>query len=259
MVAAVAFSALLACDLAVYVASQDRAVLYSEGDASGTAYQQFRVLEAAEGADVLEGTQSVLGSAPLWCPGASSQVARGIAGLSGAQDSGGVVLAVSPTLGGSAFERDNLSALSPFEGAIPGELNIVLRFAATGSEGPGVTFSKAEVHYVHLDLRLQAAVSRCEAAATAVVQALARPASNCSSAAIGAEVAAAVRAQARAAAGEGFTLALTYSVSASPACSVGFEVRLAQAAVQGLSSTFGVAFYYGWRVTVAAPAPPARE
>ncbi|MDG6908808.1 MAG: hypothetical protein JRM89_02250 [Nitrososphaerota archaeon] len=258
MVAAVVFSALLVCDLAVYVASQDRAVLYSEGDASDAMYQQFLVLESAGGADVLLGAEAMLASAPLWCPTASSVVARGVAALSDVQASGGVYLSVHAEVGGPSSVADNLSALSPLEGSVPGDVNILLRFDSTGSEGPGVSFAKAEAHYVHLGLRLRAAVSSCEAAAAAVAGALSLPAANCSSGALGEEAAAALRSQARSALDEGFALSLSYSVSAAPACSVSFEVHLSQAGIQGLSSKFAVRFSYGWRVSVAEPASPGK-
>ena len=258
MVAAVVFSALLVGDLAVYVASQDRAVLYSEGDASDAMYQQFLVLESAGGADILFGTESMLTSAPLWCPAASSGVARGVAALSDVQASDGVYLSVHAEVGGASSEADNLSALSPLDGSVPGDVNIVLRVDATGSDGPGVSFAIAEVHYVHLGLRLRTAVSRCEAAAAAVAGALSRPAANCSSALLGEEAASALRGQARSASDEGFALSLSYSVSRAATCSVSFEVPLSQAGIQGLPSKFVVRFYYGWRVSVAESSSPGK-
>ena len=258
MVAAVVFSALLVCDLAVYVASQDRAVLYSEADASAAMHQRFLVLEAAEGADILYGAGILLASSAFQCPAAASEMALGIGGLSGSQASGGLSLSVRAGLGGAGYEADNLSALAPFNGSVPGELDIVLHYTASGTDGPGIAFAKSEVHYVHLSLRLYDAVSRCEAAAAAVAQALSSPAGNCSSASLRAEVAGAVRSQARSASEEGFALSVSYSIVATSTCSVRYDVQLVQSDISGVSSTFAVRFYEQGVVTVSSPAPQAQ-
>ena len=258
MVAAVVFSTLLVCDLAVYVAAQDRGVLYTEADASDAMHQRFLVLEAAEGADVLYGAGALLASSAFQCPTAASEIALGIGGLSGSQAAGGLDLSVRASFGGAGYEADNLSALAPFNGSIPGELDIALHYAASGTDGPGVAFAKSEVHYVHLGLRLYDAVSRCEAVAAAVAQALSSPAGNCSSASLGAEVAGAVRSQARSASEEGFDLTVSYSVAAASTCSVSYDVQLVQNDVRGISSTFAVRFYERGVVTVSSPAPQAQ-
>ncbi len=251
MVAAVIFSALVVSDLAVYAASQDRAVLYSEADASGSMYQRFSVLEAAGGADILVGAQSFLASSTFQCQSAASEVGRGIGGLSDAQASHGLEVAVRASLGGQGQGADNLSALRPLDGAAGGDLNIALYVTASGSAGPGVSFAKAEVHYAHLGLRLQAAVGRCEAAAAAVSGAFSRPLANCTSGAVESEAVGAVRGQAIAASREGFVLAVSYAVTAAPGCSVSYDVSLVQPAVQGLSSNFAVRFSESGQVTVA--------
>ncbi|MDG6937044.1 MAG: hypothetical protein JRN56_03215 [Nitrososphaerota archaeon] len=258
MVAAVVFAALLVCDLAVYVAAQDRAVLYSEADASDAMHQRFLVLEAVEGADVLYGAGALLASSAFQCPSAASAIALDIGGLSGSQAAGGLGVSVRAGLGGAGYEVDNLTALAPFEGSVPGELDIVLHYAASGTDGPGIDFTKSEVHYVHLGLRLQDAVSSCEAAAAAVAQALSRPAGNCSSASLGAEVVGAIRSQARLASEEGFALSASYSVAAASACSVSYDLQLVQNDVRGISSTFAVRFYEQGVVTVSSPAPRAQ-
>ena len=259
MVAAVVFSALLACDLAVYVASQDMGVLYSEAYASDVMGQRFLVLEAAEGADILHGAGLLLASSAFQCPTAASEISHGVGGLSDSQTSGGISVSVQATVGGAGDQGDNLSALSPFDGWVPGELDIVLHYDASGSDGPGVTFTKGESHYVHLGVRIQDAVSRCEAAATAVAQALSRPTDNCTAASLGVEADEAIRTQVRSASEEGFVLSISYSVTASPTCSVSYDVRLVQAGVRGLSTTFGVMFYEEGVLTVPSPAQPAQR
>lgn len=258
MVAAVVFSALLACDLAVYIASQDRGILYSEAYASEAMSQSFLVLEAAEGVDILYGAGLLLASSAFQCSTAAPEIAQGVGGLSDSQTSGGLTVSVRASVGGTGDQGDNLSALSPLDGWVPGELDIVLHYDASGSDGPGVTFAKGESHYVHIGVRVHEAVSRCEAAASAFAQALSRPADNCTVAPLGAEADKAIRTLVRSASEEGFALSISYSVTATPTCSVSYDVRITQSNVRGVSSTFGVTFYQEGFVTVPSPAQPAQ-
>ena len=238
---AVVFSLLLLSSVAVYASSQDRARLYAQADAADTAADRFAVMRLAGGADVLYLVQRSLSSSPLSCGSANSTAAEATASASWSQRAGNLTVAVRGSLAGSGAGQDNLTALAPLDGGVDGDLNIDLLVSGSGTAPPGISFSRTEVHLVHLGVRLSAAVSDCESAYGEITAALkgSEP-DNCTDSAVGATVENALGRAESMASGDGFSLRMAYDVADASGCSVAYDLILQQGGIQGVGGVFGV-------------------
>jgi hypothetical protein len=248
---AVIFSLLLLSSLAVYASSQGRAGLYAQADAEDSAADAFRVMELTGAANVLYTLQNALSASPLACPTANRTVAAAIVSASYSQRSGNMSVVIQGGPAGISGGADNLTALAPLDGGVTGDVNIALHVWGSGGAFPGVSFSRTEVHVVHLGVRVPAAVSDCEAAFRAVSGALqgSDPVS-CSYGAVGEIVDAAAGSPGARARRDGFSFSVSYSVADSSGCSVAYSVRLSQAGVEGVGGEFSVYFEESGQVSL---------
>ena len=248
---AVVFSLLLLSSLAVYASSQGRAGLYAQADAEDSAADAFRVMELTGAANVLYMVQNDLSASPLACPAANRTVSAAIVSASYSQRSGNMSVVVEGGSAGISGETDNLTALAPLDGGVTGDVNIALHVSGNGGALPGVSFSRTEVHVVHLGVRVTAAASDCEAAFLAVSGALqgSEPAS-CSDGAVGEIVDAAAVSPGAKAREDGFSFRVSYGVADSSGCSVAYSVWLSQARVEGVGGEFSVSFEESGQVSL---------
>ena len=253
MVASVVFSVILVAGLSVYIASQDQESLYSRADSVDRLGDEFQALAAAEGASALLGVQSTLASEPLPCSSAEATLAKAVGSLSEVQSSLGVTVSSQAALAGGVGAADNMSALRPFNGSVPGDLDVSLRVTGTGT-APGVTLSRTETHYAHLGVRVDAAVLDCRALADAVEGALVGSApSNCTYGAVRPIVQEGAGAAASSAEGDGFRAGVSFSVAGSGRCEVTFLVTLVQSEVQGPGGPFSARFEEGRTASTGTP------
>lgn len=254
MVASVVFSILLVSGVAVFVSSQARARLYSSSNAGDYLGDTFQVLEAAEGTNFLLYLQDELGSGALGCGSALPFVSDSIGSLSESQTEGNLTVSASARLVAVGDLADNLTALRPFNGSVSGDLDLAIRFDGTGADGPDVTFSRGEVHYVHIGARLYEEVSDCLGAVADIEGALSKStASNCTSEGIDTLMQEAEALPASLSSRDGFSFGVSYSLSDVGACEVSFQVSLAQPGVAGPAGQFVVRLGQGGSVQIMTP------
>ena len=257
---AVIFSVLLVSNLLVFAASQDRERLYSQSNAADSLGDQAAVLMAAGGVNVLLEAQTLFGAGVLGCPGALSAAGWIVGQLSDHQRSGGLALDVSAGVAEGGLVNDNLSMLAPFNGSVPGDVDISLAMAASGADNiTGATLSRTEFHVVHLPVRLQSLAADCVSAFARVSDAVSNtPAPNCTVGAITPVMEALSRGPASSAAADGFGFSLGFSVTSGAVCTVGLQVSLQQPEVQGPGGPFTVRVQEGGLVAFGQPSSPQR-
>jgi hypothetical protein len=239
---AVIFSVILISNLALFVASQDRARLYSQADAEDSMADGAISLAGGEEAVLLLRAQTMLGSQTLDCSTARGTIANKLAGLSSVQVSGVLTVSLSASLGPSAYARDSIPMLAPFNGSLPGELDLSVQVTAAGNDHPaGVSFNRAEVHLVHLPVRMDTAVKDCLNAVQTIEREVPSivPA-NCTARAVNPLMTEAELGPAGAASRDGFRFALGYAVAEGSQCSVSFRVSIVQPEIPGPGGTFTV-------------------
>lgn len=257
---AVLFSILLASNLLVYAASQDRARHYLQSDAEDSLGDSAEALMGAGEMNVLLEAQSFFAAEVLSCPGATAAAGRAIAALSDTQDSGGLTVNVAAALSGTGAGGDPLPMLAPFAGSAPGDFGISLRVTASGGDGAaGVSFEWSGVGAVHLPVRLQDLARDCETAYGAISKAVrSTSAPNCTYPDVAPVVRGASAGPASAAEADGFRFSLGFSVARGPGCTVHFRVGVQQEGVPGPGGPFTVRLQEGGSATFGQP-PSARQ
>ena len=228
--AAVIFSIILASNLALYASAQDRARLYLESDAVDSMEVDAAVLTAAGGASVLAQVARTMGANAFDCQNAIKAATALVEETADQQEDGGIKVTVTASLVGAGPSSDNMSMLGPFDGSAEGDLNILLRTEARGSVPSfGVSYSKVEVHSVHLPARLASAASDCTGAVAAIAHSLGSAApANCTYSGIEPLMEEATRGPRSVADGDGFTLGVRYAVSSGQECRVVLSVSVEQ-------------------------------
>jgi len=237
---AIIFSVLLATNFVAYVASQDRERLYYQADAENALSVNAIALTGATGANVLFAAQALLGSGNLTCSAASAAATQAIGRFSDLQRSGGLTVSVSARMAHGVPVGDNLSVLAPFSGTAVGEVNIALAVVMSGSDsGVGASFSKTEVHFVHLPVRLESLTRDCLGAFHNISQAITTTtAPNCTVVAIAPLLRSASQGPASLAESDGFSLRVDFAVIPGVSCTIGLRVSLEQAAIEGPGGYF---------------------
>ena len=256
MAASVVFSIILVSGLAVFVASQDRTELYSAADAGDYLADEFRAIEAAQGFDLLLNVQNAVGTSVIGCAAALPLVGFAVASPVGAQDAGNLTVQVTAESTQGASSMDNLSALRPFNGSVPGEVDVALHFDGSADQGQAVGFSRRVTHLAHLGARLQREVADCESAVAAIEGGVSGSAvADCTRSDLTPVVQRAARGASSQAAGDGFSFGVTYEVNAGGSCQVAFQVFLDQPGIQGPGGIFSVRLEEEGGATVATTSP----
>jgi hypothetical protein len=241
---AVVFSILLVANLAVFVSSQRRSVLYGQADVENMLGGGAVVLEAAGGADVLIGVQRFLSAGRFECQTAYGVIANEVASLSIFQQGENLTGSAKAQLSRSGEVSDNMSLLSPFNGSVPGDLTLAVRYTAIGGlPTVGVSLNRTETHIVHLPLRLERAASDCLSAITTMTSYLANALPrNCTFMTVASLMDEASRTPATNARSDGFGFGLSYAIISQASCTVSFVVTYKQEAIQGIVGPFSTSF-----------------
>ena len=252
---AIVFSILLLSNFAIYVASENRATLYSQADFENYLGSYAVSFAGASGANVLTGVQSFLSSQTFNCTSAPSVIAGEMGAMKDSQSTSYINETASAQEAPESAAPDNLSSLAPFNGSLPGVLDVSLDVTEKGGSSPtGVWFSKTETHYLHLPVRLDAAVAECVEAVEDVVDAVSTdPLSNCTSSQVASFIGPLASELSSAASADGFLFHLVYAVTSGTSCSVGFQVSIEQANIQGIGGSFEVQLEENGTATFAGP------
>lgn len=228
--AVVIFSIVLASNLALYSAAQDRARLYEQSDAASSIAAEATVLTAGEAATVLAGVAEEIGSRTIDCAGATAAMGAIVGNFTGQQEEGGVAVTMSASLARAGTLPDNLSMLQGFDGSVNGDLNLLLSVEAAGSlPSLGIEYKKAETHLVHLSARPLAAAADCTRAVKAITESLATaPPANCTDEGLATVFEEATLESSSVAEEGGFAFSLRYAVTSMSACEVAFSVSVVQ-------------------------------
>ena len=254
MVASVAFAVILVSGLAVYAASQGREGLYYAADAEDSLADEFHVLAAAEGIDVLLGIQGYLGSHALGCTAGAAALGQEVESLSQRQSYANLTVSTRAVMVAAGDAADNMTALLPYGGWVAGDLDVALYVTGTGSAWPGVSFARSETHGAHLGFALEEASAACIGAVDAIYSALGSSGlQNCTSAAAGAVIGGASGPSALAAEADGLQLGLSYRASGTSSCQVSFLVRVVQGGIAGPGGTFTASLEEGGSVSLPPP------
>lgn len=253
------FSVLLLSSILVFASAQDRARLYLQSNAEDALSDQGAALMGGGAATILLETQAFLGSGVLGCPTAVKTAAAAIGAFSALQRSGGLTVRVSASAAGGGPPDDNLSMVAPFNGSMPGDVDILLAMVASGGDSSaGVSYAKTETHVVHLPVMLEELESDCLSAVGAVSTAVQASApANCTRAAVAPVISAASRTAAARAEADGFSFSLGFTTFSWGRCAVQYDVGLVQAGVQGPGGEFSARLEdEGIASFGQAPSPP---
>lgn len=258
-VSAVVFAVILASNLVIYSAAQDRSRLYGAADAEDSMRVAFAVLSSAEASDALAAVQSLLSAGPMQCPSVTRVLSQEVAGVSESESAGGLSVSAAASLWSGGASGDNLTSVSPFQGAEPGALNLAVAIRAKGGvPAEGVSYSKVETHLVHLPVRLNQEVAECEGAASLLARSVEGTPMNCTEDAVSPLMDRLGRALVSAASADGFRLALAYSFGGAQICTVRFRILVTEPGVQGPAGPFSVSVMEEGDATFAPPAQTQR-
>ena len=239
--AAVIFSVILVSNLAIYISSQGRFLLYSRAEEEASFSDTAVALSAAAGANALVQVQAYLDSRTLNCSDAVGAVSAYVTGLSARESEAGVSASARASMT-AGMKVDNLTMLRPFNGSVPGQLDIALEVTSSGvSESQGVWMSKDETHSLHLPVRIPDPAADCAAAVDVASDAAASTfLQNCTSTAIEGWLASATESYAASAREEGFSFSVQVIRSLTSPCSAIFLVELADVDIPGVGGQFTV-------------------
>lgn len=240
--AAVIFSILLASNVLVFAASQDRERLYSVSDAEDSLSDSAQVLMGAGGINILSEAQAALEAIPLGCQTAGATVAALVGNLTDFQRFGGVAVASTARLAPEGSARDNLSVLGPFDGSVSGELDVEVSMSVAGSSPSGeVSIARSEAHLVHLPVELDRLSTDCLGALDGIVHTLSGEApANCTSRAVAPLVVEASRSAAAEVTADGFVFGVAYTIVPAADCIVALKVQVLQPGIVGPGGPFKV-------------------
>ena len=252
---AVIFSVVLLSNLAMFAASQDRASLYDTAEVEASLSDTALALTASVAVNLLTSLQSFLASTTMACSDVMGAVSSYVPTIIDREEAGGVAVTASARMTGGAL-GDNLSLLRPFNGSVPGMLDLLARFDSQGGSGSsGVWLDRTESHALHLPVMLDGGASACaEAVGLASESASATAMPNCTSTAIDSWLSSTTSSLRDAAQTDGFVLSTAVDGLASSPCSVSYLI-LAVGTFEGVSGTVSVRFEESGNATFAQPAP----
>lgn len=251
LVSAVLFSSLVVSSAVLLSASEGKASSASLADGESSLYANGVALQGVAGVELLAKAQAVISSRTFTCSNGAAETHEAVAGLSVSEAGGGVTFTAAVTSRPVTSGRDNLTILGRFDGGPPGDFDLVVGTAGTGSyPGGRVTFAKAELHVLNLPFNPSTAPALCVSALKEVAAGLSfLPSGGCNVTEIASVmqgIAARFGALARS---EGLQAFLAYTVDSVPSCTVSATVRVAQQGIAGPDGPFS------WTVAEAERLP----
>ena len=239
---AIVFSVLLFSSFLVFTSSQNRYHLYSIADEDDSLGDSAVTLMGAGGANILVGAQEALAAHSLDCQAARMEAASAIDSLSDYQGAGGVTVRSTAGLAPDSPAGDNLSMLAPFDGSVPGGLDILVSMSVTGtSPSGGASIDRTEVHLLHLPVELQRLSADCLGALDAAVAALSTETpANCTEGGADPLLQEAFQKGAALAATDGFEFGFSYALIPGAECGVSLQILVQQRSIDGPGGPFTV-------------------
>ncbi len=258
--AAVIFSIILVSNLTLYLASQDRESLYLHSDGEDSLADYASALAGSGVATLLTSEQSLVGSQVFGCSSAMGAIAAKTEALSEVLHSENLTVSVSARVATEGYLADNMSMIAPFNGSVPGDLNVEFIVDSKGSVDWGsVSYVKTEAHLAHLPVHLAGAVSACLESVRAIAESISSDSvTNCTESVAGPLVESASQGPASLVEGEGFEFGLGYAITKGVSCMVDFSVSLTEAGIPGPAGPFILRLQEEGSASFAQPAlqPP---
>ena len=229
------FGSLLISNFVLVSAQQERMQLFSVADQEDALYDQGLAIKSVALVDLLDGVQIGLSSATLPCSTTFSALSSLVGSLSVSIDDSYGVAEASARLASVGSASDNLTALKPFLGSIPGHLDLLAAVKVhLESRGGVATYSKSETHYLNLPIGLERVVSFCQGSVAEVARVLDALGSNlCNATAVRSALTSLQLELAERATGLGLTTELWFSIAVPPYCGVDYSVHVSEAGVPG--------------------------
>jgi hypothetical protein len=203
-------------------------------------YDQSMALASTAEGKALMGAESAISESVLNCQSAEAQIRGLIGGISVLQNSGDTSVRVrltDPNGGNASHDR----SLGPFDGFVPGDLNLQLSVSVAGSDSAVVEYGSIYSVPAHLPARVQSAMGDCIVAASYVESALSSTNLHGCNATMARSLMQQASSKATAlAARDDFVFGLSYSVANQGACVVSFTVAMDQVAIDGPEGTFSL-------------------
>lgn len=240
--AAVIFSIIIVSNLALFAGAHNRARLQYQSDAEDSLVDTSSALTSTAAVNILVETASFLSSRTFDCSSAFSATAPELAGLGGVLQEGDVSVEVSSVQATPSIAQDNLSALRPFNGSTAGEFDLTFRTVVSGADpSAGVSISKEETHYVHLQVRLEDMVVLCIDGVSSILGGLTTAdLKNCSYSSVRQVIVTAGARSTSLADYEGYQFGIDFSVTGTNPCTVEFVVSVTQFDAVGPAGAFTV-------------------
>ena len=235
VVSVLVFGSLVACNYLLVGAEQERMQLSLIADQESAIYSRGTILMGTTLLDVLDRLQSQVSAAPLPCSGISVPLSRIVRGASVSFPwDDGVSANVTARLVEDGIAFDNMTALQPFMGSLPGFLDVEARASVRiDPTGQPVAYSKIETHHIYLPIDIAGAVSLCQYSAGQVGAGLKALGSGVCNSTLLQKVFSDLSSRLSGIASRnGFVLSVSYWTSKSP-CMAGFTVQVTQNDVEG--------------------------
>lgn len=223
-------------------------------DGESKLYANAQVLGGVAATEILGGTQSLLSSAPFECDSALSTAYARLEGLTVSLGDDGTQVKASVVQVPAEVTSDNFAMVKPYNGSLPGNLNLKVLIASSGLfPGGRVSYHLTESHALHLPVDLTTAVSFCLSAAEEITTSLAQAAQgNCSASDIAGLLSGVSTRLSEAADSLGLRFSLRYTLDQAT-CTASFVILVVQAGLQGPLGQFSWTVEERGSVTLQVP------
>jgi hypothetical protein len=250
------FGSLVVSNWAVFESSQQKAQLYSLADAENSLYNEASILKWAAMINALDRFQSsIVTASPLPCATAESALSSLATSSNVTSRDGAISAVLSASLGQDQSVAANDIALMPFDGAVAGDLNLILT-ANISAQGPGDAFeySTTDVEPVHIPVHADKVVSMCLDAGRAIAATLSGLGQGiCNFTTVSSSLSSLIASLKSAALHSGLVLSIVYHVSQGATdCGAGFYVDVEELAVPGPLGLFTFASEQSYWVSPGA-------
>ncbi len=248
----VLFGSLVTSNFALVSGSQEHLQLVSVSDQEDALYSRASVALGTSVLAILDSLQEGLSSGAFPCIDASSALSRLVEAQAINVGSNSLEVRAVARTSTNGASSDNLSSLAPFAGFVPGRLDLSVYVTEIGASPGGlVSYHKTEAHSLNIPIHPVLAASLCLASASEVASALSDLGQGmCNSTSLGAAMLSLRAALARSSSLLGFSSSLSYSMEATPSCSVSYRLVVSQEGVAGPLGPFS------WSVDQAGSASP---
>jgi hypothetical protein len=236
------FSTLLLANLTLFVAANQFERQSLTANSESLLADTATVLGGTKALSLLDNLQSFLSSRTFQCTSALQDFWNYTSSLSASGNEDGVSVNETLTPGQDFSKDDNFSILKPFNGSYAGAINVNLVVRWSGvSPLRDVTYSKAEIHHLHLPVGLDLMTAFCNVSVGLVRTLLENQTyAACDYPALEPSLGVLENALQSQASVKGLAFSLEYQVESSHRCLVNFVCIVEQLDVAGPAGAFNV-------------------